>query len=325
MDVNSSIWLICEFHERKIQLPARFPSQSYYISYVTLCTVNILLTVSTITLNSVTILAYWRSKQLRKKSSYFLIMLLSFVDLTTGILGESCFVFLMIKILQYDPDCLIFIFLESISLSLVGMSFMTLFLLNIERYLCIVHPFYHRKKVTKLRLFIIALILWSCALTSTLMRLFLNKIGRMLTSGFILVTFIAFIYIYGTIFYITRKARLSSRGETNNGEKASNSQDLKVAKSCAIVVGCTFLCVIPFAVTNSLAPFTFLTLSLTYWSCTLGLSSSTLNSLIFFWRNPALRLEGKKIICGAQSVERSASRRSQTTTNVSLSVSSNRF
>ncbi len=302
MDANSSLWKICSFHQRIFQLPLGFPSKAYYINYVMTCVVNIILTLSTISLNTVTILAYWRSKQLRRKTPYFLIMLLSFVDLATGLLGNSSFVLLSVKVLMHDPDCRVYIFLENISLSLAAMSFMTLLLLNVERYLCIVYPLFHRKKVTKFKLFIVALALWNFGIASTLLRLFLNKIGRILISIVILVTFTMFIYIYSTIFLTSRKiGRISERNKIDN--KANHLQDLKVAKSCAIVVGCTFLCVIPFAVTNSLAPFTFLTYSLAYWSCTLGLASSTLNSLIFFWRNPALRTEAKLLFAAVYSGE----------------------
>ncbi|XP_028395682.1 5-hydroxytryptamine receptor 4-like [Dendronephthya gigantea] len=296
MDINTSLWQICRFHQREFKLPLGFPSKAYYINYVITCIVNVFLTISTVSLNTVTILAYWRSKQLRRKTTYFLIMLLSFVDLATGLLGNSCFVLLLVKILLHDPDCTIYVFLENISLSLAGMSFMTLLLLNIERYLCIVHPFFHRNKVTKLKLFIIATALWSCAIASTLCRLFLNQIGRILTSVVILISFVSFIFIYASIFRTSQTGRRVSERSNTEHKDRNTAQDLRLAKSCAIVVGCTFLCVIPFAVTNSLAPFTFLTLSLAYWSCTLGLSSSTLNSLIFFWRNPVLRTEAKVLL-----------------------------
>lgn len=294
MDPNESLWKICKFYGREIQLPLAFPSKAYYINYVITCIVNIILTFSTTSLNTVTVLAYWKSEQLKRKTSYFLIMLLSCVDLTTGLLGNSSFVLLSVKVLMHNPDCKIYIFLENISLSSAAISFMTLLLLNIERYLCIVHPFFHRNKITKLKLFIGAVVLWCCGIASTLLRLFVSTIGRVLTTLVILVTFIAFVYIYATIFRISRKRRKVSKrdGLDNN----ANLQDLKVAKSCATVVGCTFLCVIPFAVINSLAPFTFLTYSLAYWSCTLGLSSSTLNSLIFFWRNSILRTEANKLL-----------------------------
>lgn len=294
MDVNESLWEICKFYGREIQLPLGFPSKAYHINYVITCVVNIILTFSTTSLNAVTVLAYWKSEQLQRKTSYFLIMLLSCVDLTTGLLGNSSFVLLSVKVLMHNPDCKIYIFLENISLSLAAISFMTLLLLNIERYLCIVHPFFHRNKITKLRIFIGAVVLWCCGISSTLLRLFVSKIGRILTSLVILVTFIAFVYIYVTIFRISRQRRRNSKRD--GLDKNANLQDLKVAKSCATVVGCTFLCVIPFAVINSLAPFTFLTYSLAYWSCTLGLASSTLNSLIFFWRNSALRTEAKSLL-----------------------------
>ena len=79
VDGNKS-WRICHFHTDEIRVITGFPSNVYYTNEIALI-FNILLTILTIFLNSVTILAFMRSTQLKRKKSYFLIMLLSVNDL----------------------------------------------------------------------------------------------------------------------------------------------------------------------------------------------------------------------------------------------------
>jgi hypothetical protein len=76
-DDGNKFWETCYFYTDKLRMTTGFPSNVYYINYVSVLIFNILLTVLTIFLNSVTILAYIRSTQLQTKKSYFLIMLLS--------------------------------------------------------------------------------------------------------------------------------------------------------------------------------------------------------------------------------------------------------
>ena len=54
---------------------------SYFINLIFILILNVLFFVSGICLNSVVILSFWRSTQLRKKSCYLMIMVLSCSDL----------------------------------------------------------------------------------------------------------------------------------------------------------------------------------------------------------------------------------------------------
>ena len=87
------------------------PSKGYYINFVICCLVNALLTCSTITLNSLTVLAYWKSSQLRKKTCYFLVMLLSLSDLAVGVLSNSIFTaYLAVETLAGHSGCFLAVF-----------------------------------------------------------------------------------------------------------------------------------------------------------------------------------------------------------------------
>ena len=88
-------------------MPFNIPSQTYYISYVVGLICNTLLIISGIILNSATILAYWKSAQLRNKTPYFGVMLLSILEVTVAVVGNSIFVLSLAFTLYGNPNCTI--------------------------------------------------------------------------------------------------------------------------------------------------------------------------------------------------------------------------
>lgn len=108
------------------------------------------------------------------------------------------------------------------------------------------------------------------------------------------------LYIYIAI-YITvrRRPRIRETGEaerwiTQAINEKTKLQNIKLAKSCAIVVGVSMTCNIPFPILFSL-PINDVFCVLVLWSMTIVLSSSSLNSLVFFWNNSVLRREAKRL------------------------------
>jgi uncharacterized membrane protein len=224
-------------------------------------------------------------------------MLLSITDFATGLFGNAGFMIVMaIKVLKQDPDCLMFTLLELLAFCVTAMSFMTSFLLNAERYLGIVHPFFHRRIVTKSKLLVTAVILWCIAIFGVNSRIVFNRITKFLSSIVVLLIVIACIYFYVAIYVANLKARKRSRSEEVNNRAGKIAQDIKLAKSCTIVIACTIVCLVPFAATNPIVTHNYLKYSLRNWACTLAFSSASLNSLVFFWRNPALRNEARKVL-----------------------------
>lgn len=294
MSAQNLSWRVCVFLHEKTYHPVGLSSKALYINYIVACVVNIIIFISTILLNVMTIVAYWNSTQLKRRTSYFLVMLLSFVDLANGLFGQSSFVLMLIKTLIGGPhECGVYTTATLTSCSFASLAIATLFLLNFERYVNIVHPFFTRSKVTKSKLLIAASILWGFGLAISIPTRFSNIINGIT----LLVVVLSSVYFYVRIFIASRRASLeASRGSRTSGSQ--QLQDIKLAKSCAIVVSCTFLCLTPFAVVNIVmvqrrSYIMFIALN---WAATAGFASATLNSIIFFWRNPMLRKEAKKII-----------------------------
>ena len=284
----------CIFHDTEFKRLIRFPSKLYFINVVFVCVVNILLAASTISLNAVTLVAYWRSQKLREKKSYFLIALLSLNDLTIGLFGSPGVVALTVQTLLKVNECTSFIVVELIASSLIAISFVTLFLLNVERYLCIAYPIFHRNNVTTLRLFGSALVLWTLAILHVLSRLFMDVATRYLRSVFL----ISFTVLSGCMYaYIFRASRKTANVGRLQNRTTRSMNDYKLAKSCAMVVCCSIVCFIPVAVTSFLRPREDkVVFALALWSNALVFAGSSANSVIFFWRNRVLRHEAKKII-----------------------------
>ena len=296
-DVNRSrkIWQSCPLHNAQYVMPLNVPSQTYYISYVVASICNALLIISGIILNSATILAYWKSPQLRSKTSYFLIMLLSVLDLTVAVVGNVFFVLSLAFTLHGNPNCTAIILHEILTFLTVGMSLATLFALNIERYSCIVYPLLHRTKMTKPKLLGLAVLFCLYACLITLCYPILGDHAARLTTSITLLSDIVFtVGIYISICHAVRRA--VSNPALANGNRIKNLQNLKMAKSCAIVVACTVICFLPFAIVQSLEASVFTICFLEVWAKTLTLLSSSLNSLLFFWRNPILRREAKAVL-----------------------------
>ena len=171
---------------------AGFPSNVYYINYIVGVIFKIFLTISTIFLNSVTILAYRKSALLKSKKAYFL--------------QSSCLLTI------YWWECL-----------------------EMEASFC-------------------------------------------------------FFFVLQT----TEVRGAGVRGSIGRTNRTYEIQNIKMTKSCGIVVGLTFLCNVPYAVTNSL-PTSDISSLLGLWSTSSALGALSLNSLVLFWNNPVLRKEAKKL------------------------------
>ena len=290
---------VCIVNNEEFHMVIAFPSEAYFINYVTICVVNILQEVSTIFLNALTVLVYWRSSQLQNKTSYFFVMLLSLNDIAVGIISNTTFCVILVRsaLGLHSRDCVLASLFVASSFSLVSMSFGTLFLLNTERYLSIIHPIFHRNKVTKRRLFKVTVVVWLSLAMQYCIYIFDAPLGRIITSCTICTCLAIMTFMYANIFFRSRGTAVSPVCAAYNKDKSRREFLLKFkeAKSCLIVISCTFVCFLPIGVVGFLEKTTFVKMVLWYWSETLLLTGSTLNSVIFFWRNPILRNEANKI------------------------------
>ena len=144
----------------------RTPTTSYIINSVFGCVVNAILAVLGTFLNTLVVCVFWKTPTLRKKVSYFMIMVLSSIDLCTTIIVHPFYLVNSIAEIRETSKCLYKMFYQTSAVILSGMSFLTFFVMNIERYLAIFHPFFHKVHVTKRRCLLSSFLLWlACVVT----------------------------------------------------------------------------------------------------------------------------------------------------------------
>ena len=265
-----------------------------HIHLIFLCVVNIILTFSGTVSNTLVIASIWKSSQLRRKLCHFMIMVLSCFDLVAVVTNHPGILLFLIAWLREDYDLLfkVMIYLNVSGLFLV-LSPLTLLVMNIERYLGASYPIFHHTSVTRRKLLTLLAIL----LVPTTVVYMISRYGVISYPMFFMiyvVTFVPpFIFVNFKLFAIARKLHRERAPERRT---AANFKNISTG---LWVVACFMLLSIPHSVNVAF----FLTekssknVRLSYvWALTCVTMNSTLNSLIFFWKNKVLRAEGIKIL-----------------------------
>ena len=281
---------------------------NYFINLIFIFVLNVLFFVSGICLNSLVILSFWRSSQLRKKLCYFMIMVLSCCDLL-AVLTNNSFVAVMMmfwltgKFDVYPRWAVIPLTISSLS---IGFSFGALLVMNFERYLAAFYPIFHRTSVTRGKLLILFAI-WSIfgiILELIHLKNFISSQTRLLI--FVTFLFPPMIVINYKLFIIARK----SRRNNEISPEIKKTVSLKNISSCLLAAACLLVLSIPASVSIGLTINSKGTAMLSdaniarFWNRTFITMNSTCNCLIFYWKNKILRTEGMKLIKGMKLCRR---------------------
>ena len=270
---------------------------NFYVQLIFLCVVNIIFTFSGVILNTLVIVSFWKSSQLRRKLCHFMILVLSCFDLVAGVTNHPGILLCLISWLREDYDLLlkmrIYLYFAN---AFLGFSSIALLVMSIERYLGAYCPIFHRTSVTRRRL----LILFPILLIPSAVMYMIYSYGIIVSSPMLLLIFMA-LYLLPFMFFnykLLTLARKVHRGQAVSPERRTTT-DLKNISAALWVVLCLMLFSIPnsFYVAFSLAKKSANTIQLSYiWAFTCYTMNCTLNSLIFFWKNKVLRTEGIKIL-----------------------------
>ena len=273
----------------------------YFINLIFIFLLNVLFFFSGICLNSLAIVTFWRSVQLRKKLCYFMIMVLSCCDLLAVLTSHPFGALIAMLTLTGKLD--VYFSWAVISLELgsfpLAISLLALLVMNFDRYLATYYPIFHRTSVTKGKLLTLLATLIVVHLTFYLMCVWGLVISYpvYLLAGFTIL-FPPMLFINYKLFIIARKSR------RNNGisPETKKTFSLKNISSCLLAVACFVLLSIPVFVyiglsTNSGYFWTLDSANIAgLWAGTLCSMNSTCNCLIFYWKNKILRIEGMKVI-----------------------------
>ena len=209
----------------------------YFINLIFIFAVNVFFFFSGICLNSLVILSFWRSVQLRKKLCYFMIMVLSCCDLLGVLTNNPLMTFIMMSWLTGKLDGNVrwpHVSLDSTNIFL-EFSFFALLVMNFDRYLATSYPIFHRTSVTKGRLLTLLAILIIVEITLKVMSVNDFVISNQVYAIIICILVIpAMLFVNYKLFQVVRKSRKNKR--ISPGIKKTFS--LKNISSCLLAVAC---------------------------------------------------------------------------------------
>ena len=303
---------ICEMSsaDKNVDTHAPLDSLNYIVDYsstrilvnhTVCCIITALVSVLTVCLNSVTVLAYWKSTQLQRKMTNFLIFILSLNDLAVGMIVGPIYVFLLAReiTLKRTTNVINYLNLSSLLL-LTGMSFETMIVMNCERYLGIVHPIFHKIKVTKKRLVQSLLLIWFVGGAQTLLLFYYGDFFVKLKTGEVVFCLILLLCMYVKIYSTAQKStdmrksqnRVHQQEPPQSVKEKFLIQNVRLAKSCFFVVITSYVCFLPASIiAGAIHSRNDVTYMAQMWSQTFLLLNSSFNSILFFWRNNCLRKE----------------------------------
>ena len=277
--------------------------ESYYlINLISIFAVNVFFFFSGICLNSLVILSFWRSVQLRKKLCYFMIMVLSCCDLFAVLTNNPLMAFISMSWLTGKLDGnarWAYIALRWTNLFL-DFSLFALLVMNFDRHLATSYPIFHRTSVTKGRFLTL---LATLIIVDVILKMMTVNDFVISSQVHILILCIFLIppmlFINYKLFLVVRKSRKNKRISPDTKTTFS----LKNISSSLLVVACVVMVSIPWCVYIGLiinSPETKNTSNnanlAAMWAITIGLMNCTFNCLIFYWKNMVLRTEGWKVL-----------------------------
>ena len=275
---------------------------NYSVNLIVIFAVNVFFFLSGIFLNSLVILSFWRSVQLRKKLCYFMIMVLSCCDLL-GVITNSPLMALIAIICftgKWDENAGWAHITSTSTSSFLAFSLFALLVMNFDRYLATSYPIFHRTSVTKRRLLTLLAILIIVEVILRAMSVNDFVISNQVHAVIFSILFIPpMLFINYKLFLVVRKSRKNKR----ISPEIKKTFSFKNVSSCLLTVACVVVLSIPMGVYIGLkisSPKTTRTLSIAYlarlWAKTIALMNGTFNCLIFYWKNKVLRTEGLKVL-----------------------------
>ena len=274
-----------------------------YINVVFLFVLNVLFFFSGICLNSLVIISFWRSVQLRKKLCYFMIMVLSCCDLLAVATNNPLIVFFAVATVARTENLRAHVessWIRDVALhtsKFLSVPILALLVMNLNQYLATYHPIFHRTSVTKKKLLTLLLIFITIDGTFDLMAL--NGFAISYETSLLIYIILVVppnVFINYKLFIIARRSR---RTELIKSQKFS----VKYISSCLLALVCLVMFSIPMCAyvvltinseLRACIPLSYVDL-VGLWGKTIISMNATFNCLIFYWKNKILRTEGMKI------------------------------
>ena len=284
------------------------PSKIYINNIILACVINAILFIIGSTLNSLVVVIYSMSKQLRSNMKFFPVLVLCSVDLFTVTLVHPLFLTQAIAEAVGSPKCPYKVAYFSALYIFPVMSATTLIIMNIERYIAVLWPLWHLRSSSRKKKFMLACVFcWFVVATNFACRVYKPRYSQVFTMVCAIIVCLIMLFVYSSMFRAARKRSFMRRSQEISGKFTQDSKrnqmnfihNLKIAKTYFLVVILSLICFIP----SSVVVFAWqesefrrsLMARVYMWTNTLLSMNSTLNCLVFFWANARLRMEAWKL------------------------------
>ena len=276
-------------------------STNFKVNVVLLIAMNVFSLCVGIFLNSIAIVTLL-SSQLRGKLCYFMVLVLACFDLAVVVVFPPLLIMAAISNwmdFSWDVCSMETYYIEH----LFSFSLTALFTLCLERYLALVYPFFHRRKVTKSKLTITLLILQVPFGIPYFSRLTTNSKSYIESCVLALVVsfFFAIIVLNYKIFRVVEELRKRAMIQLGNlnGSDEHNAQAKRVkVSSCLLALVCLLVSYFPatvlflFEVAKPVKLDEETKRLKVLWVDTLFTINSTVNCFVFFYKNRTFRRHG---------------------------------
>ena len=226
-----------------------------------LCVFNSVLCPLTVAGNILVFVAVLRKSQLRTVANTS-ILCLAFTDLTVGVFVQPSYVAYQASKLTASPDsfpCDNLLIYSFSGVICICMSFLTLILISLERYLAVFYPYRYVAKVNSKRVLGMTVTVWAISIGILLTVRFLFGINSNEETGvislLIIANFLVTSFVYFKIFRLVKRCNAQVNAETPQhtstseaeppSQMNSNPREAKASKTVAFVAGTLFLCFTP--------------------------------------------------------------------------------
>ncbi|KAJ7360332.1 hypothetical protein OS493_016964 [Desmophyllum pertusum] len=277
-----------------------------------LCVINSVLCPLTVSGNILVFVSVLRKAQLRTVANTS-ILCLAFTDLMVGLFVQPSYVIYQVGKLTASPDnfpCDKLLIYSFSGVICICMSFLTLILISLERYMAVFYPYHYVAKVNSKRVIGVTVTVWGISIGILLTVRFIFGMNSNEETGVIslviITNFLVTSFVYFKIFRLVKQCNAQVNVEmshhTSTSENAneppsqmsSNPREAKASKTVAFVAGTLFLCFTPTLCTTIVDQASLARKDLLYHVIypiaeTAVLLNSCLNPGIYVWRNRGIR------------------------------------
>ena len=272
------------------------PVTEVYWSYMFSSSACCALSVPTIILNLLVVMAIYRTKTLHRPYNYLLCSL-AVSDFIIGFLAEPLYVIHLILEIKGDVTwyCVTGAATAFVSYTTAGASLFTLAAMSVDRWLAIDYSLEYRSVVTSYRVGMVTALLWSLAAIGSSLRLVLSVKYFFFSLSFVMLIALSIIFVANIRAF--RSLKIQRRRVLRRMKLHQGQEEVKLARSrkflitMLYVLGLVLLCYVPFGTVTVLTAMDSVTSETrAAWNIAdpIGYMNSSLNPIVYCLRLPGI-------------------------------------